>query len=64
MKTYSLSKPTHIPVTRTSLMPMSMGGKWMQVMRSTLERVHDRGVFHWEVLSKKPAVVVLPITQE
>lgn len=34
----------------------------MQVMEQTLRRVHDKEIFQWEVLSKKPAVTVLPIT--
>lgn len=64
MEKYSLRKPNTIPVTRTALEPMGEWGQWMHVMQSTLERVHDKKLFHWEVLAKKPAVVVLPITQE
>lgn len=63
-KRYSLHKPDTIPVKRIALTELSEKGKWMSVMQSTLRRVHDDRVFHWEVLSKKPAVNVLPITKE
>lgn len=63
METYSSKKPDWIPVTRNSLELLPEGGKWMHVMQSTLERIHDKKIFSWEVLVKKPAVVVLPITK-
>ena len=64
MKKYSLEKPSRTPVTRTSIEVLPKGGRWMQVMQTTLERIHDKKVFAWEILTKQPAVVVLPITQE
>ncbi len=64
IKTYSLEKPDTMPVSHVSLESVKWTGKWMQVMRQTHTRVSDGKVFPWEVLVKKNASIILPVTRD
>jgi ADP-ribose pyrophosphatase len=60
--TYSLQKPSYLPVSHVSLTSLEGKGKYLQTMISTLRRM-DGTLFEYEVLAKRDPVVVLPITK-
>ncbi len=60
---YFLEKPTHIPYTIEHESRLSGAGKFLEIVLQTRKAVDTGLTAEWEVLRKRDAVVVLPITR-